>query len=53
MLENILISYALIANGHNIYEGIEFNTLEDCEVHLSMFDEMDKAYCVKILTTEY
>ena len=53
MLETIIITYALIAGGINIYGEIEFNTLEDCEAHLPLYEFYDDARCVKITTIEY
>lgn len=53
MVQNIIITYALMANGVNIYSGIEFNSLIECEDHIYLFDSYDEPRCVKIVSTEY
>jgi hypothetical protein len=57
MIATTLITYALVLNNVNLLGSLEFNTLEDCEVHLTseMYDSkyFDMARCVKIETVEY
>ena len=57
MIASTLITYALVLNNVNLLGSIEFNTLEDCEVHLmsEMYDAkyFDMARCVRIETVEY
>jgi hypothetical protein len=56
MIATTLITYALVLNNINLLGSIEFNTLEDCQVHLisEMYDEkyFDMARCVRIETVE-
>jgi len=57
MIAATLVTYALVMNNVNLLGSIEFNTLEDCEVHLDTnmpaSQYYDTARCVKIVTVEY